>query len=278
MTSAGMGVESTMACYGVCIHVRAPDTESLASLLSRLAPERDPVPATAIHRAYRVDREDDAHTLSVGGRPVARGSLDRVAMAFAGDVDLFIAEMAPHHVFVHAGAVAWRGRAIVIPGRSFSGKTTLVAELVRAGATYYSDEYAVLDERGRVHPYARALSIREDHAHRRRLCTADSLGGRRGIDAVPVGLVVVTAYRRCGAWQPQALSAGRGVLALLGHTVCVRRRPLAALAALKATVARGLVLEGPRGEASPMIRSLFGTVAPDGDATKNALPVTGSSA
>jgi hypothetical protein len=30
-----------------------------------------------------------------------------------------------------------------------------VAELVRAGATYYSDEFAVLDSRGRVHPFPR---------------------------------------------------------------------------------------------------------------------------
>ena len=31
---------------------------------------------------------------------------------------------------------------------SFAGKTTLVAALVDAGATYYSDEFAVIDERG----------------------------------------------------------------------------------------------------------------------------------
>ena len=65
-----------------------------------------------------------------------------------------VANYAPDRVFVHAGVVAWRGRALVLPGTSFAGKTTLVAELVRAGAIYYSDEYAVLDEQGRVHPYS----------------------------------------------------------------------------------------------------------------------------
>jgi hypothetical protein len=39
---------------------------------------------------------------------------------------------------------------------SYSGKTTLVSELIRAGATYYSDEYAVIDERGRVHAISAA--------------------------------------------------------------------------------------------------------------------------
>jgi hypothetical protein len=43
---------------------------------------------------------------------------------------------------------------MVLPGKSFAGKTTLVAALVRAGAEYWSDEYAVLDANGDVHPYA----------------------------------------------------------------------------------------------------------------------------
>jgi len=80
--------------------------------------------------------------------------------AFETDLQLYVAEMAPRRLFVHAGVVGWRGQAIIIPGRTFTGKTTLVAALVKAGATYYSDEYAVLDVRGRVHPYARPLGIR----------------------------------------------------------------------------------------------------------------------
>ena len=66
---------------------------------------------------------------------------------------LFIAANARDWLFVHAGVVAHGGRALVAPGDSFSGKTTLVRALLAAGATYYSDEYAVLDEAGRVHPY-----------------------------------------------------------------------------------------------------------------------------
>ena len=66
---------------------------------------------------------------------------------FNSRVGWAIACFAPRRVFVHAGAVAWQGRAIIIPGASLSGKSTLVAELVRAGATYLSDEFAVLDSR-----------------------------------------------------------------------------------------------------------------------------------
>ena len=51
--------------------------------------------------------------------------------------------------------------AIVMPGASFAGKTTMVRAWLEAGATYYSDEFAVLDRTGRVHPFARPLAIRE---------------------------------------------------------------------------------------------------------------------
>src|SRR4051794_20574153 len=65
----------------------------------------------------------------------------------------------------------------VIPRVSHSGKTTLVAALVRAGATYYSDEYAVFDAQGSVHPYARPLGIRDGNGDRPRRCPVQELGG-----------------------------------------------------------------------------------------------------
>src|SRR5262249_26128145 len=97
--------------------------------------------------------------------------------SFDQSLNLGIAERAPARIFVHAGVVGWRGRAIVIPGRSYSGKSTLVAALVRAGATYYSDEYAVLDSRGRVHPYPKPISLRQARDVPPRLVTAEDLGG-----------------------------------------------------------------------------------------------------
>jgi len=68
---------------------------------------------------------------------------------------LTVATLAKGLIFVHAGVVGWQNRAIVIPGRSLSGKTTLVLALVEAGTDYYSDEYALFDSEGRVHAYWR---------------------------------------------------------------------------------------------------------------------------
>ena len=46
-------------------------------------------------------------------------------------IRITIAEFAAEKVFLHAGVVSWKGRAIILPATSFSGKTTLVAELVK---------------------------------------------------------------------------------------------------------------------------------------------------
>ena len=49
-----------------------------------------------------------------------------VGRALAAHAEFFVAERAPDHLFVHAGVVGWEGLAIVMPGASFAGKTTLV--------------------------------------------------------------------------------------------------------------------------------------------------------
>ena len=73
---------------------------------------------------------------------------------------------------------------------------------MRAGATYYSDEFAVFDARGRVHPFPTALSIRDGTNGKPRRCAPEALGGRSGVAPLPVGLVVVTTYRAGAAFTP----------------------------------------------------------------------------
>ena len=146
----------------------------------------------------------------------------------------------------------------MLPGRSFSGKTTLVLELVRAGATYYSDDYAVFDARGRVHPFPRQLSIRENGAHVQDRHPVEALGGVAGELPLPVGLVAVTEYDAgVAGWRPRRLSAGHGVLELLGHAPAARRKPEAALATFERVTGTALVLKGRRGEAKRVAASIL---------------------
>ena len=163
-------------------------------------------------------------------------------------LDFYVSAQARRRVFVHAGVVAFGRKAILIPGQRNSGKTTLVAELVRQGATYYSDEHAVLDAKGRVHPYARPLGIYSSTGARSRTPVAD-LGGIAGVKPLPVGLVVQSEYRAGGKWRARELSPGNGILALLANTVSAQGQPEATLATLQQVVSGAKFLKGVRGEA-----------------------------
>ena len=124
------------------------------------------------------------------------------------DLEVYVAEQARRRVFVHAGAVGWNGRAIILPGQTRSGKTTLVAALVRAGATYYSDEYAVIDTQGRVHPYPRPLMIRTETGELKSV-PIETLGGRAGRTPLPVGTVLLTRYQPGSSVAPAPALVGQ---------------------------------------------------------------------
>jgi hypothetical protein len=145
----------------------------------------------------------------------------------------------------------------VIPGSTFSGKTTLVAALVRGGAEYYSDEFAVLDGEGRVHPYARPLSMRLDASFAQTDVAVGALGGVAGDVAAEVAVIAATGYVAGREWDPQRGSTAEGALALLSHAIPVRARPAQALAAVRRAAEGATLLEGPRGEAEPTARALL---------------------
>lgn len=185
-----------------------------------------------------------------------RGLTD-AGSALAAHAEPFIAERAPDHLFVHAGVVGWEGDAIVMPGASFAGKTTLVQAWLEAGATYYSDEFAVLDRAGRVHPFARPLAIRNRSTGLTRRVAADDLGARPGTMPLRVGLVLSTWYRAGARWRPRPLTAAPTLLALMRHTLAARGNPAHSMPILKETVSGATALVGPRGEAHTLVSELL---------------------
>lgn len=245
----------SVAAHGARFGVRVSDGRILPALQRRLPPDwsvgRNPVVDHLV--SVVVGGTSGAlrrfHLMYANGLRLSRThDIEDLLDTFESHVAMAVAETARGRVFVHAGVVGWRGRAILIPGASHSGKSTLVAALVRAGATYFSDEYAVLDSSGRVHPFPRLLQLRGDGGRQKRV-DVRSIGGRAASASLPVGLVVVTRYQAGRRWRPRAVSPGRGLLDLLAHTVPARRRPRAALSALQRVVVPGRVVESTRGEA-----------------------------
>jgi len=188
---------------------------------------------------------------------IARGrNIRDILEAFESDLQLYVAESARNRIFVHAGVVARSNKAIIMPGQSFSGKTTLVAELVRAGATFYSDEYAVFDQKGLVHPYPKPLAIRDPSGSQRK-CPPESLGGSCGRRPIPIGAVVISSFKAGARWRPRNASLGQGILGLLANTVAARRKPEISLDAFERSLDQALVLIGPRGEARAAAASIL---------------------
>jgi hypothetical protein len=252
--------EMRFISYGVRVGVRVNDERILDSLPKHLPPLLKPTNASvdtlfSIVLRDRINRRRmRLHKLFEDDRQIMQ--MDDVAALlnyFETVVQLYVADNAPRRVFVHAGVVGWQGKAIVIPGRSFSGKTSLVVEFLKAGATYYSDEYAVLDPHGLVHPYPRLLSVRENGAvvgNKRRV---EDLGGRVGKTPLPVGLILATKYRAGAHFRPRQLSPGEAILAMFDNTVSARRQPTTALATIKQAISEAQLWKGTRGETAETV-------------------------
>ncbi len=197
------------------------------------------------------------------------------AASGAGDKDFFdklnsqirltIGEYAVGKVFLHAGVVGWAGRAIVIPAKSFAGKTTLVAELLKRGAVYYSDEYAVLDGEGFVEPFAKPLSMRQEIGRDERAqieVAAERFGGVTGDLPLPVKLILICRFVKEAAGANdkialEILSRGNGILEMLAHAIPARRAPKFTLEVLNKVASRAIIAKCQRGEAGEFAEFLI---------------------
>jgi hypothetical protein len=237
--------------YGIRIVVEVGDSTLVPQVRQLLPPGWTETSPDDPNRRFTVTVDDAGlYGLEIdGGTLAGQTTADIVVTLLESQLREYVALEAPERIFVHAGVVAIDGRALVLPGKSLSGKSTLVAELVRAGATYYSDEYAVLDPDGRVHPFAAPLSIRG----------ADDVGVGRDVSEfggvaadVPATVAVVAAstYRPDAAWEPTEKSPGEGVLLMLANTVPAQDRPDEALSAIRRALDSAVVLEGTRGDAA----------------------------
>jgi hypothetical protein len=255
----------SILAYGVPIGIRTNKPELLEQILDYAPPLWKPTSAAVVERlfSFRVAETGrngrSAHVLMDDVETIAKSrSLKTILETFEVRAKMHVAEMARRRVFVHAGAVGWHGRAIIIPGRSLSGKTRLVAELVRAGATYYSDEYAVLDAHGRVYPYPKPLAIRKEGSGQHKKCPAEEIGGVTGTRPLPVGLIVIVSrYKPGGSWRPARLSEGPAVLELLSNTIPARRKPQVVISTLQRAVSGATCFKGGRGEAEEAARLIL---------------------
>src|SRR4051794_14121302 len=244
--------------FGVPISLEVGSPELLSRVRGILPPGGRPCDSVPKDHDFKLLTRDGVSYRVVSPAESLAGSsdLDVALGVLDSQLRTFIAMAAPDHVFVHAGVVAFGELAVLIPGPTFSGKTTLVAECVRAGALYYSDDLAALDCDGLVHPYPKPLSMRVngfsqiDH-------DVAVLGGTAGTHAVPVGSIIFAQYRPDAAWRPRHVSAGGPPSSPPPHTAQAHERPGAVLAAITRAVDGAVLLEGERGDAGEVVEQLL---------------------
>ena len=255
--------------YGVNIGVRT-DTSDLSSTikneLNKINPQGFELIADqrAEHLFEIKSKKNNFFEMTKGGELLwsQAGEKANFLSFLQSQIRLTIAEFADSRVFLHAGAVGWKGRAILIPAKSFSGKTSLVAELVKRGALYYSDDFAVLDENGMLHPYHRPLSLRGvEDKYKQVDFPVEVLGGKAGYTPLPVGMIVITEYRESEKtpkiWKPEILSGGRGIMEIIAHTIPIRHQPKFSLEVLNKVGECAIICKSLRGDAKEFAEKLL---------------------
>ena len=252
--------------FGVHAGVRLSVAGSLPQVLPMLPPGFTKSRKAAVQRLYSLVVAEGnqragvrrMHILYADSLRIARDTeLQQVLAALETDLHRYVSEASPDMTFLHAGVVGWRGRAILLPGRSLSGKTTLVREMLRLGAAYYSDEFAVVDNSGNVHPFPRPLGIREDSTYAQTKYTPEMLGAASGVKPLPLGAVVLCKYKAGARWRPASLSHGQGVLELIANSIAVRNRPRQTLQRIQKLVKGAIFVKGTRGEAHESAESIL---------------------
>lgn len=248
--------------FGVPVRVRTDSSEVSARLPDVLPPAYKAIPAEADAEEFALLSGGlGTYTFTRGGSPVSSEvDLEFGVTLLQTQVRLFIGLNATDRVFVHAGAVGIGGRAVIFPGRSFSGKTSLVAAFLQAGAEYLSDEFAVLDPEGMVHPFPTRLSFRDGEGERRNVEAADLGAGTAG-SSLPLAGIVIANYRPGAAWAPEELTRGRAVLALLDNTIAALARHQEAMSVFRRATEGPLLLAGERGDAGAVVTELMARMA-----------------
>lgn len=169
-------------------------------------------------------------------------------------IRLTVAEFAENYVFLHAGAVKYGDRAIIIPARSFSGKTTLVAEFARRGLEYYSDEYAVIDKDGFLHPFPKQLSMRGIvDAYQQVDMDVEEFGGVKGDVPINIGFILISKYKKRSKFNPQIVSSGEGIIESIANSVSIRQNPEFVLGVLGTVMNQAKVIKTNRSEAQRFV-------------------------
>ncbi len=157
---------------------------------------------------------------------------------------------------IHAGAVLLGGRVLLLPGKTHSGKSSLVAELLRRGAIYFSDEYALIDSDGLVHAYPRPLLLRNGSPEQFPVL-AEECCAPTGDEPAPIGWILSLEYLPDNNWSVVAISQSEAVLMLLRNTPHFFSESPEMVGVFQRAVAKARCYTGQRAEAADAVSQIL---------------------
>ena len=237
--------------YGASVRVDVPDGMDLKSLTKHVAPEVSIEHGADGPADLLVTRWDGIYHLVLGERRYGPyRTSDNAFRGISNGIHFVLGKRSPL-TFVHAGAVEVDGVAVIFPGRSRWGKSTLVSSLVDQGCGYLSDEYAVVSPEGSVFPLSKPIRLRRDGAAEYRAPQGVSAPG-----GLSCGAVILTRFEETASWSPEIISRGTAVMGLLTSTLQTRDEPSQVLEALKALVSGAVCCQSARGNDEPTAEAL----------------------
>jgi hypothetical protein len=145
----GWAAGLAFTCQGVRIGLRASTALALEQASAHLPPGWKPSPQPVVEELCSLlvggtkpgSNLRRFSLLYCGASLVARALvLEEVLTKLGSLLHLLVAVRARRRQFVRAAVAGWGDQAILLLGPPASGRSTLLAALLRAGATYYSDK------------------------------------------------------------------------------------------------------------------------------------------
>ncbi|HET6568583.1 MAG TPA: hypothetical protein VFG50_11515 [Rhodothermales bacterium] len=256
---------------GLTVHADDPE---IPSYVARIFREFASTKPRDISACFDVAAIDGAYEISLDGRLLGRVvSATGTQRRLVQEIVRHVIESHRELLWLHAGAVAHNGRAMMLVGRFGAGKSTFTTALAARNWRYLSDDVAPVDvETARVLPFPTMPMVRvptgadlpEARLPELRKRPVDLPAWTICRDPVPLSTLVFPKYSHGAPCSLVKLSPSEAALQVLHNCTSYehdRRNAVAAASRLAAAVPAYALLYGEAQPAADVLESLMRTPA-----------------